>query len=92
MAHPRAQGRRTRFVSVSRGAYIAACPTLVVMEMIETTPLGPVTVSPGADADGALVARMAAGEERALGALYDRYGRTLFALAYRILADSDDAE
>jgi RNA polymerase sigma-70 factor (ECF subfamily) len=92
MATPRVARRRTRFVSVSRGAYIAACPTLVVVELVETAPFGAVTVSPGAEADGALVARMAAGEERALGALYDRYGRTLFALAYRILADRDDAE
>jgi RNA polymerase sigma-70 factor (ECF subfamily) len=84
--------RRARFVSVSRAAYIAACPTLAAVKMFETAPAGAVTVSPGAEADSALVARMAGGEERALGALYDRYGRTLFALAYRILADRDDAE
>jgi RNA polymerase sigma-70 factor (ECF subfamily) len=35
---------------------------------------------------------MAAGEEAALGTLYDRYGRTLYALAYRILGDRADAE
>ncbi len=42
--------------------------------------------------DGALVARLGRGDEAALGALYDRYGRTLYALAYRILGDRDDAE
>lgn len=42
--------------------------------------------------DAALVARIAAGEEAALGQLYDRYGNTLYALAYRILGDRDDAE
>jgi RNA polymerase sigma-70 factor (ECF subfamily) len=42
--------------------------------------------------DRALVARVADGDGAALGALYDRYGRTLFSLAYRILGDGDDAE
>jgi RNA polymerase sigma-70 factor (ECF subfamily) len=42
--------------------------------------------------DRALVARVADRDGAALGALYDRYGRTLFSLAYRILGDGDDAE
>jgi len=50
------------------------------------------TAGSQAEADAELVGRMARGDERALGALYDRHGRTMFALAYRILADRDDAE
>ena len=42
--------------------------------------------------DQALLARIAAGDEQALGALYDRYGATLYALAYAIVRDSADAE
>lgn len=50
-------------------------------------------VEPGqGEADGALVARMADGDEHALASLYDRHGRVLFALAYQILGDRDDAE
>ncbi|MBI1723121.1 MAG: RNA polymerase, partial [Gemmatimonadetes bacterium] len=49
-------------------------------------------VSPALVADRDLVARMAEGDEEALGTLYDRYGKTLYALAYRILGDRDDAE
>ncbi|MGH8436153.1 MAG: sigma-70 family RNA polymerase sigma factor [Pseudomonas sp.] len=35
---------------------------------------------------------MAAGDERALAALYDRFGNLAFSLAYQILGDSADAE
>lgn len=48
--------------------------------------------SPRPETDTAIVSRMAGGDQRALGALYDRHGPTLFALAYRILGDRDDAE
>ncbi len=48
--------------------------------------------SPGAVSDSALAERMAGGDERALAALYDRYGAILFALAYRILGNRDDAD
>lgn len=47
---------------------------------------------PDAPSDAALVRRMAAGDESAVGALYDRYGATLYALAVRILGDREDAE
>jgi RNA polymerase sigma-70 factor (ECF subfamily) len=43
-------------------------------------------------ADGELVARAAQGEERAIGALYDRYGAVLYAVAYRIVGQRADAE
>jgi len=39
-----------------------------------------------------LVRRMAAGDETALGALYDRYSPLLHAVVLRIVGDADDAE
>ena len=45
-----------------------------------------------ADADLDVLRRMAGGDASALGELYDRYGRTLFSLAVRILRDHSDAE
>jgi RNA polymerase sigma-70 factor (ECF subfamily) len=51
------------------------------------------TAPPGATVpDRALVARAAAGDDRALGALYDRHGRTTYALAYAIVGERADAE
>lgn len=44
------------------------------------------------DADRELVRRMAAGDESALGALYDRYAPLLHSVARRIVVDEDDAE
>lgn len=43
-------------------------------------------------ADGALLARVRAGDERALGALYDRYGPRLYALARALVTDPAEAE
>jgi RNA polymerase sigma-70 factor (ECF subfamily) len=42
--------------------------------------------------DRELVGRLAAGDESALASLYDRHGKTLYGLAYRILTDREDAE
>jgi len=42
--------------------------------------------------DSALVAQAAAGDERALGELYDRYGGMAFSLAYAIVVEHADAE
>ncbi|MBI4543205.1 MAG: sigma-70 family RNA polymerase sigma factor [Gemmatimonadetes bacterium] len=42
--------------------------------------------------DRTLVARMASGDDRALGALYDRYGRTAYALALAVVREPADAE
>ena len=47
---------------------------------------------PSPAADGDLVARAAAGDERAIGQLYDRYGAVLYAVAYRIAGQRADAE
>lgn len=43
-------------------------------------------------ADLSLVQRIAAGDERAVAELYDRYGSVLYAVAYRILGERADAE
>ena len=42
--------------------------------------------------DAALVARMAAGDEQALGVLYDRWATTVHTLAYYLLGQADEAE
>jgi RNA polymerase sigma-70 factor (ECF subfamily) len=42
--------------------------------------------------DRTALARMAGGDEHALGALYDRWQPIVYALAVRILGDRDDAE
>ncbi len=42
--------------------------------------------------DRALVERLAAGDHSALGDLYDRHGRSVYALACRIVTDRADAE
>jgi RNA polymerase sigma-70 factor (ECF subfamily) len=46
--------------------------------------------APPADHD--LVARAARGDEQAIGALYDRYGRVLYAVAFRVVGQRADAE
>ncbi|MBI4522173.1 MAG: sigma-70 family RNA polymerase sigma factor [Gemmatimonadetes bacterium] len=45
-----------------------------------------------APADSGLIERMAAGDERALGALYDRHGAVAYSLARGILKNAADAE
>jgi RNA polymerase sigma-70 factor, ECF subfamily len=42
--------------------------------------------------DHALAQRMAVGDERALGELYDRHGRAAYALVYAIVGERADAE
>ncbi len=44
------------------------------------------------DTDRGLVARMAHGDENAMGDLYDRLGAPLYALAFRMLGERADAE
>lgn len=46
--------------------------------------------APGTDRD--LIARAAAGDEDAVGTLYDRYGAVLYAVAYRVVGQRADAE
>src|SRR5579859_8018949 len=43
-------------------------------------------------ADADLVARLARGDEAALGPLYDRYGRLIYSLALRVVRDAATAE
>ncbi len=45
-----------------------------------------------ADPDRDLVARVAGGEERALGALYDRFAPSLYGMALRMTGEAADAE
>lgn len=42
--------------------------------------------------DADLIAHAAAGDERAIAALYDRYGAVVYAIAYRITGQRADAE
>jgi RNA polymerase sigma-70 factor (ECF subfamily) len=51
------------------------------------------TITPPNQAtDTALLDEAARGDERAVGTLYDRYGRVLYAVAYRIVRNATDAE
>lgn len=52
----------------------------------------PPAAAPPLTDDGALVRRMAAGDEGALGLLYDRWSPLLHSVAHRILNDPEDAE
>lgn len=52
------------------------------------SPIQPDAAIPDRD----LVWRMAAGEERALGALYDRHARMVYALAHAVVGERADAE
>jgi RNA polymerase sigma-70 factor (ECF subfamily) len=48
--------------------------------------------SRAAESDASVVARIAGGDERALGELYDRHGTLAFSLARAILGDTAEAE
>ncbi len=64
--------------------------TLVCLHASETILTGNVAV--GEETDRGLVGRMARGDDRALGDLYDRYAPRLFSLALRMLGERADAE
>lgn len=49
-------------------------------------------VRTSSDGDDALLRRVAAGDEHALGALYDRWSPLVFSLCVHILGDDDEAE
>lgn len=53
--------------------------------------MSPSQPSPAID-DAQLLERCAGGDESALGVLYDRFGRTAFALSFRIVRDRELAE
>ena len=63
----------------------AVSVTLIPRSVMATQPNAPAQ-------DRELVGRMAGGEDRALGDLYDRYGKTLYALALAIVREPADAE
>ena len=58
------------------------------------SPAWPMTdaTATGTPRDADLVIRLAQGDERALGQLYDRFGAVLYAVAYRVLNEKADAE
>ena len=49
-------------------------------------------VRPSSGDDGALLQRIAAGDEHALGTLYDRWSPLVFSLCVHVLGDEDEAE
>jgi len=49
-------------------------------------------VRPSSGDDDALLQRIAAGDEQALGALYDRWSPLVFSLCVHVLGDDDEAE
>jgi RNA polymerase sigma factor (sigma-70 family) len=51
-----------------------------------------VTASPGSRSDDELLALVAQGDDEALAALYDRFGRLAYAIALRVLRDPELAQ
>lgn len=79
------------------GADFVASPTHATqfVDGRPPTPSYPPRMSLTASTDASdleIVARLIAGDERALGALYDRYGGVAFSLACAIVHDTTDAE
>ncbi len=62
---------------------VAAAPLVALRWMSERA-------APSRDAD--LVLRMAQGDERALGQLYDRHGQVAYTVAFRVVGERADAE
>jgi RNA polymerase sigma factor (sigma-70 family) len=77
----------------SRGPTDPMCPRERTLHMARNRSLGQSgQMSPAALEDAALLARVSAGNEAAIELLYQRYGGTCFALARRILDDTQLAE
>lgn len=57
-----------------------------------TGPNGNAAERAPAHADGAIMARIVEGDSFGIGELYDRYGRAVYSLAYRVLSDAAEAE
>jgi RNA polymerase sigma-70 factor, ECF subfamily len=62
------------------------------MSQAQPTDNRPVADEAQHTADAALLARIAAGEQAALGELYDRFSRPLYSVALRVLNDAAEAE
>ena len=60
--------------------------------MESSTAAGRVVASDKGGEDAALLTRIAAGDADALGELYDRYGRVVFGVLYRLLGAPEPAE
>ena len=60
--------------------------------MESSAALGTVVTSDKVGEDAALLARIASGDPDALGELYDRYGRVVFGVLYRLLGVPEAAE
>lgn len=89
----------TRALGVARMACEAALagarllPSLVSSAAATSLPArATVNAPPTADTDRELLLRAAAGDDRAASALFDRFGSVLFAVAFRILRDRDEAD
>ncbi len=73
------------------GARLLPSPTL--SEAATSYPARvPVNASATTETDRELLLRAAAGDDRAASALFDRFGSVLFAVAFRILRDRDEAD
>ena len=93
-AEPRG-GEAADSVEVRRGSDPARFPACSPQGWTGQAPTLPPMVTgamPCDDTDARSLARMAAGDASALAALYDRYGRRTFAMAYRITGSPDTAE
>ncbi len=74
---------------MSAGAAATACERLAVAYRLWAMPS---SLPSSSTADPDLVARAAAGDERAMAGLYDRYGQVLYGVAYRIVGERADAD
>src|SRR5437870_4803907 len=88
VAHPLEQDLATAEVNPIRNGLLAVAFQGALRNSSRESKFEPVA-SPS---DRALVERMTAGDDRALGELYDRHGATLYALAVAIARERADAE
>lgn len=75
--------------SATQSVIVRSAPFSRSIDMNRTAPTASLTASV---TDLAVVSRLVAGDDRALGILFDRYGAMAFALASAMVADAADAE